>query len=242
MIVEFIGSTGAGKSTLIREVQRQLAKTTSVTTSVELAAGMLGLRSVTHPTLQNLIQEVVGFPFFMGALYHYRGFLRHTIRLFLRHSRFSMRTLNNLRSLERKIGMYEIMRRSYKERIILVDEGPILAAHMFASTALIPASEEITQFTDMLPLPDLVVYSRASIDTIMERTLQRADPPREIDVKDPSTTREYVKSAVAIFDQLIQAENIRCRLLVIESPNRTEPGYKDVINRISQSILDRRVE
>jgi len=234
MIVEFIGCTGAGKTTLIEHVQRRLTKTTPVTTSV----GLVGLQNVTNPTVQNLIQEMVGFPFFLGALYHYREFIRHTIQLFLRNSGFSIRTINNLRSLERKLAMYEIMRRYCRDRLVLVDEGPILAAHMFVFTGASYTSDEIDKFTTLLPLPDLVVYVRASVDTLIKRTLQRADAPREIKKKNFAQTERYAKRAVALFDQLVEAENIRCRLLIAESLDFAGQGYSKVVEEITQSILN----
>src|SRR6266540_313909 len=134
MIIEFIGCTGAGKTTLIKEIQCRLIKKAPVTTSIDLVVGLLGLRNVTNPTLQNLIQELVSLPFFIRSLYKYKEFLVYTIKLFLRNSSISISTINNLRSLERKIGVYEITCQRSKDRIILVDEGPILATHMFAFT------------------------------------------------------------------------------------------------------------
>jgi deoxyadenosine/deoxycytidine kinase len=239
MIVEFIGSTGAGKTTLINEVHRRLEKTSRVTTSLDLATGLLGLRGVTNPTLQNLAQELVSLPFFILTLYKHNEFLRHTVKLFWRKTGFSMQTIHNLRSLERKIGMYEIAKYLGKDQIILVDEGPILAAHMFVSTGNTYTPEEITRFTDLLPLPDLVVYIRASVDTLIERTVRRADPPREVDLKNLAWMEEYLKRAVAMFDQLTQAENIHPRLLIVESLDIAEPGFNQVIDSIYQSILDR---
>jgi deoxyadenosine/deoxycytidine kinase len=239
MIVEFIGSTGAGKTTLINEVHRRLATTSRVTTSIDLALGLLGIRGVTNPTLQNLVMEFVSLPVFIITFHNHNQFIRHTVKLFWRKTSFSMQTIHNLRSLVRKIGMYEISKHLGKDQIILVDEGPILAAHMLVSTGNTYTPEEITRFTDLLPLPDLVIYIRASVDTIIERTSRRADPPREVDVKNPARTEEYVKRAVAIFDQLTQAENIRHRLLVVESLDIAEPGFKQVIDSIYQTILDR---
>ena len=238
MIVEFIGCTGAGKTTLIEQVQRRLLKTAVVTTSVDLAAGLVGLRGVRNSTVQNLVQETVGFPFFIGSLYKYREFIHHTIKLFLRNSRFSIRMINNLRSLERKIGMYEINRRYAKDRIVLVDEGPILAAHMFVFTEASYTPEEIGRFTALLPLPDLVIYVRASVDTLMERTLQRVDAPREINKKDLAQTQRYTRRAVTLFDQLVEAEKIRCRLLIAESLDFAGQEYSKVVEDMAQSILD----
>lgn len=237
MIVEFIGSTGAGKTTLINEVRCRLAKTSQVTTSVDMATSLVGLKGLTNPTLQNLVQEFISLPFFIGTLYKYNEYIRHTVKLFWRKTRFSMQTIHNLRSLERKIGIYEITKILGKDQIILVDEGPLLAAHMFVSTRNSYTPEEIARFTDSLPLPDLVIYIRASVDTIIERTFQRPDPPREVDRKNLAQTKEYVKRAVAMFDQLANAENIRSRLLVVETLDIAGPDFNRVIDTVCQSIL-----
>jgi hypothetical protein len=105
MIIEFIGSTGAGKTTLISEVRRGLAQTTDVTTSFELVAAPFGLYSVTHPTLRNIIEELLGLPFFVRSLFLSRTFIVFILRMLARQANFSIFTLNNLRSLERKIGV-----------------------------------------------------------------------------------------------------------------------------------------
>ena len=152
MIVEFIGSTGAGKTSLISKIHHKLAQTTVVTTPFDLIAAPLGLSSVTHPTAQNLIQELVGFPFFIGSLSRHGKFLGHTIKTFSRNTKFSIYGINNLRSLERKIGMYEITQRYDRDQIVLVDEGPILAAHMFVFTGSLVTSSEIATFANLLPL------------------------------------------------------------------------------------------
>lgn len=239
MIVEFIGSTGSGKTTLISEVHRCLTKTGRVTTSIDLATGLLGLRGVTNPTLQNLAMEFVSLPVFILALHRHNKFIGHTVKIFWRNTGFSMQTIHNLRSLVRKIGMYEITKHLGKDQIILVDEGPILAAHMFVPAGNIYTLEEITRFTDLLPLPDLIVYIRASVDILMERTLRRADPPREIEVKNLTRMEAYIKRTVTLFDQLTQAKNLQTRLLVIESLDIADPGFNQVIDSIHQAILDR---
>jgi deoxyadenosine/deoxycytidine kinase len=240
MIIEFIGSTGAGKTTLIKEIQRRMAKTEQVTTCVDLAASMLGIQGVTNPTVQNIILELVGLPFFIGSLNRYKEFIQYTVKLFLRNFRFSITAINNLRSLERKIGGYEISSRYGKDRIIFVDEGPLLAAHMFVFTGAAYTPEEIARFVELLPLPDLVVYVRASVETLIHRTIRRGDPPREINKNNLTQTKDYVNRAVAMFDQLIEFQNIRSRLLIVESPDFTEQGYDQVVDDILSFILEHR--
>jgi deoxyadenosine/deoxycytidine kinase len=133
--------------------------------------------------------------------------------------------------------MYEITKILGKDQVILVDEGPILALHMFVSAKITYTPEEIARFIDLLPLPDLIIYIRASVDTLIERTVRRPDPPREVDRKNPVQMDAYLKSAVAMFDQLIQAENIRDRLLVVESLDLAGSGFNQVVDGVCQSIL-----
>jgi thymidylate kinase len=237
MIIEFIGSTGAGKTSLISKIHHRLAQTTVVTTPFDLVAAPLGLSHITHPTVQNLIQELVGFPFFIGSLNYYREFLAHTVKIFSRNTKFSIHTFNNLRSLERKIGMYEIIRRYNYDRIILVDEGPILAAHMFVFATSPVTSAEISTFTALLPLPDLIVYVKAPIEILVKRTLQRSDPPREMSSKDPVMMEKYIRSSIRIFDQLMDVERIRNRLLVVNNTDLANEERDRVVDSAVETIL-----
>lgn len=65
---------------------------------------------------------------------------------------------------------------------------------MFVPAGNTYTPEEITRFTELLPLPDLIVYIRASVDTIMERTHRRADPPREVEINNPDRMEAYVRA------------------------------------------------
>ncbi|HET9908873.1 MAG TPA: hypothetical protein VFQ23_19640, partial [Anaerolineales bacterium] len=209
MIVEFVGSTGAGKTSLISKIHHKLAQTATVTTQFDLIAAPLNLKSVSHPTVQNLIQEVVAFPFFVASLNRHKKFLTHTIRTFSNNTKLSLYKINNLRSLERKIGLYEISQRYNRDQIILVDEGPILAAHMFVFTGSRVQDSDLATFAELLPLPDLVVYIKAPIEVLVRRALKRPDPPREMGSKDPVLTEKYVRSATAVFDRLMEAGRIK---------------------------------
>jgi hypothetical protein len=238
MIVEFIGSTGAGKTSLISKIHRKLVQTTVVTTPFDLIAAPLGLSRVNHPTAQNLIQELIGFPFFIASLNRHGKFLVHTIKTFSRNTKFSIHRINNLRSLERKIGMYELTQRYNKDKIILVDEGPILAAHMFVFMDSPVTLSEIATFANLLPLPDLIVYIKAPVDVLVRRALQRSDPPREMGNKIPNTTEKYVKDATAIFDQLMESERIRRRLLVVDNPDLTAEEHDRLAAGVTTAILN----
>jgi thymidylate kinase len=237
MIIEFIGSTGAGKTTLISAVQRRLAQTTEVTTAFELVAAPLGLRGVTHPTARNLIQEVAGLPFLLGSLPRHKAMLAFTLRMLARQAGFSIFTLNNLRSLARKIGVYEIGRRYGRDRIILVDEGTVLLAHnLFVYSSASYTADEIATFAALTPLPDVVVYVRAPVESLIGRALRRADPPREMRGKDRAQIESYVRRAVALFEQLVETEELRGRVLIVDNPESDERGRDTVVDCITEFV------
>ena len=119
-----------------------------------------------------------------------------------------------------------------------MDEGPILAAHMFVFTGSIVTSAEIAAFANLLPLPNLIVYIKAPIDVLVRRALQRPDPPREMGNKDPVMTEKYVKDATAIFDQLMEVERIKSRLLVIDNPDLTTEEHEKLAVDVTAAILN----
>ena len=238
MIIEFIGSTGAGKTTLISEVRHRLAQTTEVTTSFDAVASPLGLRGVTHLTVRNLIQELVGFPFFIGSLYRHKAIIVFILRMLARQASFSFFTINNLRSLERKIGVDEIIKRRQHDKIILVDEGPLLLAHnVFVYSGAHYTCEEIARFASLVPLPDIIIYIKVPMDILVQRSLQRTDPPREMRSRDRELIEKHINRAVKMFDQLIAAENIQARLLIVENPDSNHQGYNKAVDDIIEFIL-----
>lgn len=241
MIVEFIGSTGAGKTTLISQVQRRLAQTTDVVTSFDVVAALPGLPTVDHPTVRNFIQELVGFPFLIGSLRRNRIFLLFMLRMLARQAAFSIFTVNILRSIERKIGVYEILRRRHHDHIVLVDEGTVLLAHnVFVYSSADYTREEITTFASLVPLPDIIVYIKAPVDILVQRALLRTDPPREIRSKNRALIEKHIQRAVEMFEELIQADNIQSRLLIVENPDSDDQGCGDVVEGVVRFIINRK--
>lgn len=242
MIVEFIGSTGAGKTTLIAEVQRRLAKTAAVTTPFDLVAAPLGLRSVTHSVARDLIQEFVGLPFFVRSLRRHQALTIFALRMLARQANFTFSAISNLRSLERKLGVYEIIRRYKREQIVLVDEGPVLLAHnIFVFTSALYTPQEIVRFAALIPLPDVIVYVRAPLDSLIKRSLQRTDRRREIESINRVQLEKCLNRAVAMFEQLVATDEIRSRVLIVENPESATRGCGPAIDYITELILNHEV-
>ncbi len=239
MIIEFIGSTGAGKTTLISAVQRRLAEQAQAVTSFDLVADLLGLRRVTHPTLRNLIQDLVGLPFFVGSLYRHRAFVVFALKTLARHKSYTFFTVNYLRSIVRKIGTYEIIKRYHHDRIVLVDEGTILSAHLlFVFNSTLASQEDIEKFASLVPLPELVVYIKAPLDSLVQRSLQRRDARKEMRSKNQMLVEKNVGRAAEMFDRLTETKRIRDRVLIVANPDSTEGERGAVADQIATFILN----
>jgi thymidylate kinase len=239
MIIEFVGSTGAGKTTLASDVQRRLAEQAQVVTSFELVADLLGLRRVTHPTARNLIQDLVGLPFFVGSLYRHRAFAVFALRTLARHRSHTFFTVNYLRSIVRKIGTYEIIKRYNHDGIILVDEGTLLSAHLlFVYAHTTYSQEDIEKFASLVPLPELVVYVKAPVESLVRRSLQRNDARKEMRSKNQMLIEKYVSRATEMFDRLTKTKRIRDRVLIVANPASTDDERGVVADRIATFILN----
>lgn len=247
MIVEFIGCTGAGKTTLIREVRRQLGQQAPVASSFEVVAARVGLGHITHPTVQNLIQEAIALPFFLGTGFKHPAFLRFVLQMMARQGRFNFYTFNYLRSIERTLGVYAFTRQidsaatqSAKSppSFIFVDEGTIVPAHnIFVYNDIHYSAEEINRYAELAPLPDRIVYVRAPIESLLQRTLQRPDPPREMRGQNAATIEKYVRRADAMFEQLVGADRIQNRLLTVDTPEMDGEAYRVMVRGIVEHLL-----
>jgi thymidylate kinase len=238
MIIEFIGCTGVGKTTLISEVRNRLAQKTPVTTSFELIATPLGLNHVSSRMFRNFIQEIAVLPIFIRRLQRNKAIIAYAVRMLRRHADLSIFTINNLRGIERKIGVYEKINAHSNNQVILVDEGTVHLAHkIFVFNNAGYTSDEIIRFARLIPVPDLIVYVRAPVENLIQRTQNRPDPPREIR-KNQHLTEKYIYRAVAMFEQIILAENIKSRLLVVENPNGNGKVLKTNAEYVAKQILN----
>jgi len=156
-----------------------------------------------------------------------------------RQASFSFFTINNLRSLERKIGVDEILKRRQHNKIILVDEGPLLLAHnVFVYSGVHYTGEEIARFTALVPLPDIIIYIKAPLDILVQRSLLRPDPPREMKSRNRGLVEKHINCALKMFDQLVAAENIQCRVLIVENSDSDHRGYNHAVDDIVKFVLN----
>jgi hypothetical protein len=89
----------------------------------------------------------------------------------------------------------------------------------------------------LVPLPDLIVYVRAPVNSLIDRSLRRMDPPRELRSKNRTQIEMYINRAVTIFEQLVEADEIRSRVLTVENPEIAGKGRGEVVDCITEFVL-----
>lgn len=218
MLVELIGCTSAGKSTLARAmVQESQARAISVSMGDDHVLRLLRLNWVRNRIARTLLLDLIAAGgCFVGSrkylpLYAY---IARTTR-HLPASVPLIQKLNIARNAYKKVGIAELIRRTTgDEQIVLMDEGVVHTAHyLFVHTSIEPDMEDVSTFVELIPLPDVAVYLQRDETELVQRVLKRGH--RRIRNLTPSKVERFVQRAVGIFEYLTQQPRIGEKLLLI---------------------------
>ena len=236
MIVELIGSAGAGKTTLRRLLCDRGIRGHDVVAMPDLALDRALLRRITHPTAINFVQELRGLPFFLGAFPREREFIAFARSMLWRH-RSTFERLNGLRGIVRKVGMYHLAGARAEGTIVLSDEGTILSAYNLLVGGHPRVGEtELADFARLVPLPDVVVHVRAPVETLVERATSRPDPRRQHVGKDAAAVEADIRCTVELFDALVTMPRFRGRVTTIESSNLDQDGRSRLADELAERL------
>ena len=234
MIVEFIGASGAGKTSLIASLAT--APTSPPMTAVsDLLHDRPPLRNVREPHLQNLLDDVMLFPSFVRGGEQHRRFVRFAASRLRRSAPSTFARYNYLREIVRDVGKHRFARAFAPGATVLLDEGPLItASHLFVYSRGGYDDHELERFIALAPLPDRVVYVRAPIELLVERAVARRDRRRELSHDENGERR--LRRAVEVFDRLVASPTLGPRAIVVESVNVSEA--RDVVARSLAHALD----
>lgn len=234
MYIEFIGCSSSGKSTISGRVISRLRGCGDRVISVHATHfSVLGPKfdHVRHPTLQNLLLDMHGVRQCLLSS-ECRNFLRFANTLLRRHADSLVRRLNLQRGVIRKLGIHELMTsKENQTKYRLVDEGIVHSAHnIFVHVGNVPDDCEIEEFTERVPLPDLIVRVRAPLDTLVERMLRRFDRPIR---GDEAKLRRYLEHACLVFDKITAAPRLQKRTICLDYNS----GQIDLADALAEEIL-----
>ena len=238
MIVEFIGCAGAGKTALRNLICEQGIRDHDVVAMPDLLLQRPLLRKVAHPTAVNVVQELGGLPFLLRALPDERPFLAFARRTLWRHATSRFDKLNGMRGVARKVGMFHLARTRARHAVVLSDEGTLLSSYnLFVTPKIDFGQAELDRFAQLVPMPDLVVYVRAPVESLVERARSRPDPRRQHIGRNIAAIEADVRRTVQLFDLLVETAPLAGRVAMVESRDLDREGRIRLANELVKQLL-----
>jgi len=237
MIVEFIGCSGAGKTSLAEGLRRRSHASRAAVLSIDLVRDRPGLRWMSDPSLINLAADVISFPSFVRAYGRDGDFVRFAFDRLRRHAPSRFAKYNYRLNIVRKLGVHELARRASERKTVLVDEGIVLSAYqLFVYSDAPYADVDLDRFARLVPLPDRIVYVKAPLDLLVERAVRRPDPRRELAGRNRHELADGLARAAELFDRLAAKEPIRERLLIVEVGDDSRQGLEEAVRRVAENV------
>lgn len=233
MIVEFMGCTGAGKSTLAAGVARRLREDGRQVRHHHSEAG------TALTTFGNALRTPLHV---IPMLLDWPRYARHwlaTWRAMRHRAEGAFWLAARAYAAVRILGTHAYRTRASGGVIRIVDEGLLVTAHLAfsGSTPLSPA--DLNAFVAAVPLPDIVVWVDAPLEVLVKRTLRRRDPPRELRHRSPDQVRACLANVRHAYGMLAQSPRVKSRLLHAWTPSSTAGDHEIEMDRVADAIRTR---
>ncbi len=229
MIIEPIGCSGAGKTTMCRMLGDNKYEGDHVVRMSDLPRNKLGLHHVNHPTATNVIQDFTGLPFFARSWYRWRDFLHFSLRILASNSPSTAYALNSIRGIVRRTGMYELARSRDDDKIVVFDEGTLsIVYRLFVYTDAHFEYGQLERFAELVPMPDKALYVKAPISSLIQRSTSRPDPRPQLSGKNTPHAASRIQRALDVFETLITTSPLRERVVIVNSANLAESNTKQL--------------
>ncbi len=180
MIVEFVGCSGAGKTTQIdRALQGLAARGRTAGASTALTARATRTAWIKNESVRNICLDFLLLPWLMIALRRNGRFFFFGLREIARRGGGVVGFLQRSLSQVRNLSANELLRRlRFAPEFILVDEGTIGGVHnVLVQLRRRPDARAIEAFSRLVPKPDLVLHIDTPVEVALRRTASRPDPP-----------------------------------------------------------------
>jgi deoxyadenosine/deoxycytidine kinase len=241
-VVEFVGPSGAGKTSLIKRLDMHDEASCPILLSSNMVMDRPGRRwMITNPTLTNVVTDFTVLPSFVSGMRRYEDFVRFAFARLQRYATTRFAQYNYMREVVRNVGMQEFARRASSSSAIVVDEGAVLtASHLFVYSRVPLAFDGLDDFAHLVPLPDVLVYVRAPVHVLVDRARRRRDRRRELRTDDRRELQRWMERALEVFDRVTSTARIRDRVLTLDlddSPGRGDAAARAIISFITQARI-----
>jgi thymidylate kinase len=240
-VVEFIGVTGVGKSTLIAAAAELLSRQGfRVRDADEVILARYGLAFPRHPKLRSALVHVLAVPPFLEYLCTREG--RRLSRLAVGSIARGMAGIwtgvGLLRNFSKRIGCHLLLDKARgalrDSDVVLCDEGVVHAAHnLFVHTGSEPNREAIVLFGQLVPKPDLLIWVTAptsqSAEVILWRGHSRVEGTNE-------AAWAFAEHAHATFEVLSSVEGLRERIHQVDNTANADDSRAALIHARASAL------
>ena len=241
VLIEFTGTSGAGKTTLARNVIEMLqARDFAVTTASEVILGRFGLAAFPRSHLGAIVMNAIAFMPFLLSLRreNSRRLFGLVVQSIFDSSQPLSIKLNVLRNVIKHLGIHSILRslqrKSAAYDIIIVDEGSLhIVQNVFAHVGARPDRQRIETFANLVPLPDLVVWVTAPMPQLVSCILRRGHKRIGRSYSDALT---FLSHSTFIYNVLFTLPVTQSNLLRVH--NNSQPGVYPDLQHNLQTIVD----
>lgn len=242
MLVEFTGVTGAGKTTLMGEVKRSLARRNLSSCGAQDAVlAMFGLRRFLPGGLASLAVSACSLPAFLRFARSPQGsrLVRFAFGVLRRDAGRLGNFVRLARNLVKRFGMYRLLRCARVNPVsdfVLWDEGTVHSVHnLFVHAGAALDREELARYLAVVPKPDLVVHVTASAEQSVQVTLARGHARVGAEA---AAVRTFISTARTVFDVLTTAPTLQDRLFLVDNTGLGPSGNGELLKKRAELVAD----
>lgn len=242
MLIEFVGCSGAGKTTQIERVLAALlARKRAAASSTALIAERTHTAWIKDLTLRNVCLDFFLFPWLLLAFKDHFGFCLFGLLQIVRNADSGLSILQRVLSQLRNVAGNELLRRLAKPEFILIDEGTICGVHnVLVHLKRPPEDALIETYSRLVPKPELIIHIDTPVDVAFSRTEARLDPPLRFHTL--SERLRFVQLGHATHAALGKCEAFRSSWYTIHPSNVSSPLGDRTLEDIVNVILSKEAE
>jgi len=181
----------------------------------------------------------VALPWFLRKCLQDATLCRLAIEMLREHTESISCKMNLFRNFAKKSGMFAYISERKQISLYILDEGAVHTAHnIFVDTTNSFDVRFLKMFSELVSLPDLIIYVRSPRDKLIARTIARGHKR----VKKDHDVARFIDNAVHIFEELVSFERIKQRTLVVENAGNATTDIEEISRTICDHIQHIRLD